>query len=51
MLILAGYLIFDLGVLKAQKDIIEIQNQIGRNTQDIQMIANWLNQQIKTVDK
>ena len=47
LLILAGYLIFDLGTLRGEKEITEIRNQTLNNTKDIQTIANWLNNQVK----
>lgn len=40
------YLIFDLGILRGQKEILEIRNQVLNNTKDIQTMANWLNGQV-----
>lgn len=51
LLVAVGWLLLDMGVLKAENQVKTLENQMNQNTQTLQDVVNFLNQSIQNAKK
>lgn len=51
LLVAVGWLLLDMGVLKAEVQVKTLENQMNQNTQTLQDVVNFLNQSIQNAKK